>query len=110
MVVLTTETQGARTIVTVAPMSTQPPHDGDSAVEVPAQVRNHLGLGDRRSWIVSGELNRFVWPGPDLRPILSSQGTTPYYGNVPERLLLAVRKQIAQAVAAGKMRTTKRTE
>ncbi len=35
----------------------------------PYHLKRHLGLDDAPSWIVISERNRFVWPGPDLRPI-----------------------------------------
>jgi hypothetical protein len=43
-------------------------------VEVPLRVARHLGLDEERSWIVTTELNVFVWPGPDLRPIRHQSG------------------------------------
>ncbi len=27
------------------------------------------GLDDERSWIITTEINRFIWPGPDLRSV-----------------------------------------
>ena len=34
----------------------------------PDTVKRRLELDDERSWIVLTEANRFIWPGPDLRP------------------------------------------
>ena len=34
-----------------------------------AQALKRLKLDDQPSWVICAELNRFVWPGPDLRPV-----------------------------------------
>lgn len=80
--------------VVVAPITTQPPRDGAPAIEVPTRVRAHLGLDATRCWISLATLNRFVWPGPDLRAVPARKPTTALYGFVPQRLLDAA-KQIA---------------
>src|SRR5215469_1421995 len=60
------ETDGA-SLVTVLPITHSPPRDPASAIEMPAQVKRHLGLDDDRSWVVVSEGNEFLWPGFDLR-------------------------------------------
>lgn len=55
----------------------------DAHVEIPAATKRRLGLDDECSWIVLTESNRFVWPGPDVRPI---DGETGYYGALPPAL------------------------
>jgi hypothetical protein len=55
--------------VAVVPVTHAPPRDPDAAIEIPARVKAHLGLDDRRSWIILDEMNVFTWPGFDLRPI-----------------------------------------
>jgi len=68
IVLLKAELEGDRKIVTVAPI-THTPNDPGRAVALPPKLKRHLGLDDNESWIVLDEINRFVWPGPDLRPI-----------------------------------------
>ena len=46
-----------------------PPEIPEKAMEIPRATRVRLGLDDERSWIVTTEVNRFVWPGPDIRPV-----------------------------------------
>ena len=53
----------------VVPVTHAPPRDPDLAIEIPARVKVHLGLDDKRSWIVLDEVNIFTWPGFDLRPV-----------------------------------------
>ncbi len=82
-------------IVTVAPVTHTPPHQPGEAVEVPAATRRRLGLDDARSWIVATEVNRFLWPGPDLRPIPGKRGMLAY-GNLPRQLMLELRERISE--------------
>ncbi len=46
-------------IAWVAPITHTPPKNPEDAVEVPAATKRRLGLDDRRSWIVTREVNRF---------------------------------------------------
>ena len=98
------------TEVVVAPVTTQFPGPEDVSIEIPAQVKKHLGMDDRRSWIVTGELNRFNWPGPDIRPAPSQSDRSPYYGKIPGRLLETVREAMRLHVKAGRLKVTKRSE
>jgi hypothetical protein len=67
IILITAKTQDGPA-VTVLPITHAPPSDPNLAVEIPAAVKRRLGLDDERSWVVLTEANRFIWPGPDLRP------------------------------------------
>ena len=56
------------------------------------------------------EINRFVWPGPDLRPISSAQPERFEYGFLPPGLFRLVIERFKATVAARRLRTVKRTE
>ncbi len=45
--------------------------------------QRRLGLDDERSWVVLSEGNRFLWPGPDLRPARPEAAATIAYGQLP---------------------------
>jgi uncharacterized protein YifN (PemK superfamily) len=94
----------------VVPVTTRSPREGDDAVEMPAGVREHLGLGENRCWIIADEYNLFTWPGPDIRPVRAGGEITPCYGSIPGKLLEQVRTKIAQAARVGRLKETKRTE
>ena len=85
--------------VVVAPITTRPPEQSAPATKVPARVRQHLGLDAEQSWISIATLNRFVWPGPDLRPVPGSNPADALYGFIPQKLLDAA-KQSAMAELA----------
>lgn len=73
--------------VVVAPITTRPPDADAPAIEVPARIRAHLGLDASQSWISIATLNRFVWPGPDLRTVPGSDPANALYGFIPQKLL-----------------------
>ena len=72
-----------RTIVYVLPITRSPPEDPSAAVEIPAQAKRTLRLDGERSWIICSEVNEFVWPGHDLRPVPGSDPPAWEYGMLP---------------------------
>lgn len=49
-------------------------------------TKRRLDLDHRASWIVTNEVNRFRWAGPDLRPV-GSEGPRGFaYGILPAAL------------------------
>ena len=77
--------------VWVAPITHGQPDDASAAVEMPPATGRRLGLDEDRSWIVVSEVNRFVWLGPDLRPVASSRWA---YGLWPAGLFRVVRDRL----------------
>jgi uncharacterized protein YifN (PemK superfamily) len=94
----------------VAPITHSPPHHIDQAIEIPLKVKRNLGLDSERSWIVTSELNRFIWPGPDIRLIRGKTGLSPLYGAIPEKLFNKVKEQFLAKAKLGKIGIVKRTE
>jgi len=109
-VVLTTTNDNGDDIVTVLPVTHTPPAIPMLAVEIPYATKKRLGLDDARSWIVIGEMNRFVWPGPDLRPAQPGNPASVAYGLLPRALYLEVRDKMIALVKAGAMSAVQRTE
>jgi mRNA-degrading endonuclease toxin of MazEF toxin-antitoxin module len=110
VVILATQQRPHGFEILVAPVTTQPPRSGTNAVEMPPRVRAHLGLGDARSWVNADELNRFTWPGPDIRPVRAAGDLSPFLGKIPARLYEQVRSKLAEAAAARRLKVTKRSE
>ena len=81
-----------RTIV--APITHAAPIDASMSLEIPANVCKSLGLDGARHWIRFDELNRFTWPGYDLRP--KPDGTF-HYGMLPRGLFEELRNGIVKA-------------
>jgi hypothetical protein len=78
---------------TVAPITHFPPTAGTAAIEVPTAVKRFLGLDDERAWVVIDDLNRFEWPGFDLRPVPGLPERAAY-GLVPQNFLQLIRDSI----------------
>jgi hypothetical protein len=66
--------------VYIAPVTHTPPERPERAMEIPQATRKRLELDRERSWIITTEVNRFIWPGPDIRPV---PGIGEAYGPLP---------------------------
>ena len=77
----------------VAPITHRPPEDSAASIEIPAATCTSLGLESGRHWLRLDELNRFAWPGFDLRPIPGSSDKYAY-GMLPRGLFQQLREGI----------------
>jgi hypothetical protein len=64
--------------------------DPEGGLELPNDVKLQLGLDMSPQWIVFDEINRFVWPGYDLRRVPRTGSDS--YGMLPEALFQEVLK------------------
>jgi hypothetical protein len=107
--VVVTAVRGApdgRYRVRVLPI-THRPSEAARSVEVPPKVKRHLGLDADASWIVLDEVNEFVWPGVDLRPVSRSRPGVWTFGVLPVELFDAIGSKLRAIV---RQRKTVRTE
>lgn len=109
-VILATVTQDGEQMVTVLPITHTPPADPYSAVEIPARTKTRLRLDDERSWVVLTEANRFIWPGPDLRPLRTGDAASIVYGQLPYGLMDEIRTRFIALLKASHSRIVQRTE
>ena len=79
------------TEVFIAPITHASPREPERAIVLPTATKVRLGLDEQDSWIVTTEVNRFIWPGPDLRPL---PGGGAAYGHLPARMTRDVVQQI----------------
>jgi hypothetical protein len=101
------EAVGGGLLVTVAPITHSMPADPASAVEISVATKQRLRLDAERSWIMVSEGNRFVWPGPDLRPIDKGRFD---YGFLPPKLFQQVQQGFVAYAARKQAKIVKRTE
>lgn len=85
--------------VMVAPITHSEPEPEDIAVGMPAPVRANLGLDADAQWVVLDEVNQFIWPGFDLRPLPRNAGR-PDYGYLPPKLFDRLRDRLIEAFDA----------
>lgn len=86
------------TIVMVAPITHAAPTSDTLALEIPPRVKQHLGLDDARSWVVTDEVNEFAWPGFDLEP---NQEGEIAYGVLPPKLYNKIRDMVLESARSG---------
>lgn len=109
-VILVTTTEQGDEVVTVLPITHTPPSDMRFAVEIPTMTKQRLGLDGERSWVVLTEANRFIWPGPDLRPLRAQDAGSVVYGLLPYALMDDIRKRFIALLKAHQGRVVPRTE
>lgn len=81
-------------IVLLAPITHAEPRDR-SAIELPAKVKEHLGLDWARSWVIVDEVNETAWPGYDLQPTPKGEYA---YGFLPPRLYAQIKGKILETL------------
>ncbi len=109
-VIVCLEKRDGKTELIVLPITHSSPQSAANAVEIPLATKRRLGLDDARSWIVLNEANRFMWPGPDIRPFDTPQGATISYGFLPPALFNLVRDRFLALDAAAMVTGVRRTE
>lgn len=109
-VVLRTVADDGETIVAVLPITHSEPRDPGEAVELPLKVKRFLGLDSQRSWVILTEINRFVWPGPDLRPMDRVGECRIDYGHLPTGLFRTIRDKFLEYARQRRLRVVWRTE
>lgn len=97
-------------IVTVAPVTHLPPRTQAEAVKIPYKTKQRLGLDEERSWIVVTEINRFIWPGPDLRPVSRHRPGDFAYGYLPPRLFSKLKQSVLALAHAMKLKAVRRVD
>lgn len=91
-------------IVIVAPVTHAPPEDSEASIAIPTSTCRDLGLDAGDPWLRLDELNRFVWPGYDLRTIPARRGEHAY-GMLPKAVFERLREGILarQRARAGRV-------
>ena len=102
--------QGGEPIVRVLPITHSVPLDPDSTLEIPLLTKQRLGLDSARSWVVLDEANDFIWPGPDLRPVISGDLSSVAYGVLPPGFMKVLRERLVARFKAKHAVAIRRTE
>lgn len=90
---------GSPRYVVLLPITHVPPDDVTVAVEIPAKVKQAIGLDDARSWIVVSEYNVDEWPNAGLTPIPGHPGRFSY-GFIPPGLFAQVKAKFLDLAKA----------
>ena len=109
-IVVSVTDENGESVVMVAPITHARPEDPDTAIPLPPRVKRHLGLDDQPSWIIADEVNRFVWPGPDLRPVSPKSKSKFEYGILPVDIFDRLRRRILALNKERRLRIVTRSE
>lgn len=108
VVIAMTDAAGVSSVI-VVPITSRVPTAPDEGMEIPTATRQRLGLQDEPCWAVLTEVNQFVWPGPDLRPVAMGAGPSWSYGLLPAALFVRLRDAIVARARSRALRVTKRS-
>lgn len=95
--------------VTVAAITHGQPEDPAGSLEIPPATCRTLGLDSASHWLRFDELNRFIWPGFDLRPI-PGRPEDSVYGMLPPAVYERLRQGILQRQKAARLRIQNRDD
>jgi len=112
-IVMTTQNTQGKSLVTVVPITHTEPLNLDEAIEIPEATKTRLGLSDRnreRSWVILSEINRFIWPGPDLRPVTRGNANIYEYGHLPPALYEQLKAKLLELIQEHRTSEVVRTE
>jgi len=87
--------------VVILPITHSPPDKGTVGVEIPARVRQALGLDDAPSWVIVSEHNVDEWPNAGLAPLPDRPGVFSY-GFIPPGLFAQVKTKFLELYEKGR--------
>lgn len=76
--------------VVLLPITHTPPTGGAVGVEIPAKVKQAIGLDDAPSWVIVSEHNIDEWPNAGLSPVPGETGVFAY-GFIPPGLFARIK-------------------
>jgi hypothetical protein len=94
--------------VVLLPVTHSEPGAGTTAVEIPAKVKEHLGLDEEHSWVIISECNVDIWPSPDLAQVPGKDAGTYAYGHIPPLLLRRIREAWVELYRSKKLAVVSR--
>jgi len=98
----------ANHICMIGNSTTKRGHTTDTAgIEIPASVRQALGLDDEPCWVVVSEYNVDEWPNGGVSPLPGKPGVFSY-GLIPPGLFAQVKSEFLSLSEAGKVGGVKR--
>ena len=93
--------------VVILPITHTRPDKATVGVEIPAKVREALGLDDAPSWIIVSEHNVDEWPNGGLAPIPGRRGIFSY-GFIPPGLFAQVKAKFLELYDNGQSGSVRR--
>ena len=95
--------------VVILPITHTPPRGATVGVEIPAKVKQALGLDSATSWVIVSEYKVDEWPTAGLAPLPGRPGNFAY-GFIPPRLFATVKARFLELSDRGRSRAVQRLE
>lgn len=93
--------------VVILPITHSPPRGDTIGIEIPAKVRQAIGLDDGPSWVVVSENNVDEWPNGGLAPLPGRPGVFSY-GFIPPALFAQIKARFLALTEAGRVANVRR--
>jgi hypothetical protein len=93
--------------VVLLPITHSPPNAGTEGVEIPAKVKQALGLDDAPSWVIVSEHNVDEWPNAGVSPI-PGKSSVFSYGFIPPGLFAQIKARFLELARQSKSRSIRR--
>ncbi|MFO1505073.1 MAG: hypothetical protein U1F39_14875 [Steroidobacteraceae bacterium] len=94
--------------VVLLPITHSTPIGDTVGIEIPAKVRQAIGLDDEPSWVVISEYNVDEWPNAGLSPIPGNPDAFAY-GFIPPGLFAVIKARLVELARKNKSEAVKRT-
>lgn len=105
--VAASDSQTTPRYVVLLPITHSPPGTGTVGVEIPAKVRQAIGLDDAPGWVIVSEHNIDEWPNAGLSPIPGKRGAFSY-GFIPPGLFAQIKAKFLELARQNKSGAVRR--
>jgi hypothetical protein len=106
-IVVASDSETRPRFVVLLPITHSPPIGDTVAIEIPARVRQSLGLDDPPSWVIVSEFNVDEWPNGGLSPVPGKPGVFAY-GFIPPGLFGRIKARMLELARDGKSGAVRR--
>ena len=93
--------------VVLLPITHVPPSGTTVGIEIPARVKQAIGLDDEPSWVIVSEHNIDEWPNGGLSPIPGKPGVFSY-GFIPPVLFMKIKARFLELAKQKKSAAVRR--
>lgn len=93
--------------VVLLPITHSPPQGDTVGIEIPAKVKQAIGLDDQPSWIIVSEYNVDEWPNAGLSPVPGKIDIYSY-GFIPPGLFTAIKARFLDLARAKRSASVQR--
>jgi hypothetical protein len=105
--VAASDSQRRPRFVILLPITHAPPNGDAIGIEIPAKVKQAIGLDDARSWVIVSEHNIDEWPNAGLSPIPGKPSVFAY-GFIPPGLFAPIKTKFLELARRNKSDAVRR--